>query len=123
MSFKLGDKVWDAIHYPGKEGKVHDIREIYMSIKFNGKASEYFHDGRIAMTGQIPTLSKVPYEFKLPEQPHEFQKGDPVLVRDWNTEEWLAKRFDHKTGSIFIVTDNGEWAQCIPFDFETWINQ
>ncbi len=119
--FKVGDKVWDGIHCQGEHGIVEEISD-YISVKFNGKALlQYFLDGRLAMTGKVQTLSKAPYTFQLPEQPVEFEEGDPVLVRDDEYMTWKTGRFISMSGKRFFIEHGGcqmRWNCCIPFDLE-----
>lgn len=124
-NFKVGNKVWDAIHYQGQDGKVVEANNTYLTIKFKQAALvQYFTDGRIAMSGTLPTLSKVPYTFELPEQPVEFEEGDPVLVRDKDEHIWTGSRYkckgldDHYPYETLIGSTSVSWRQCIPFDIE-----
>lgn len=124
-NFKVGDKVWDGVHYHGQEGKVIEANNTYLTIKFKQTALvQYFTDGRIAMSGTLPTLSKAPYTFEIPEQPAEFKEGDPVLVRDSEEFPWIGskfKRYDNH-GFQYVVFESSGYRiahkYCIPFDIE-----
>ena len=59
-------------------------------------------------------------------QPHydiaSFYAGMPVLVRDYNDEEWLYVQFSHmRKLAPALVFDAGchDWYQCIPFNDDT----
>lgn len=125
-NFKVGDKVWDGYRFPEIEGVVSSINKdaLYqLDISFAGNFASYTMDGRYVMDNP-PTLSKVPYTFQLPEQPHEFEEGDPVLVRDDSTDVWIGSRYkcesheaDHPH-EVLIGTTTVSWSQCIPFDID-----
>ncbi len=123
FQFKEGESVWDSFFFPGVEGavkKVVDGSNYPLQVNFTELGTRsYTHDGR--RTNSYPvTLSKVPYEFKLPEQ-QLFQKGDPVLCRDNDTSYWKTGRFEKMMGKIFVINHGkltSSWNQCIPFDLE-----
>ena len=67
--FKVGDKVWDDVLYPGLEGEVISHGPVKMMVYFDGESTlghAYWLDGRIVREAK-PTLSKVPYTFELPK--------------------------------------------------------
>lgn len=123
-TFKEGDKVYDGVHYPGKEGLARELYEdqVYVIGFSEDHQPRYFNNGaRCGINSLEPTLSKVPYTFQLPEQPHEFKEGDPVLVRDEDYCAWFGTRIFkvHKEGTFrFRSVDGVGWRQCIPFDIE-----
>ena len=55
-------------------------------------------------------------------KPHEFKKGEPVLVRDYENEWWRIALYDceDKMG-FFVKTANAvaHWNQCIPYNERT----
>jgi hypothetical protein len=67
--FKIGDKVWDDVLYPGLEGRVLSHGPVKILVYFADKSTlgnAYWPDGRIVREAK-PTLSKVPYTFELPK--------------------------------------------------------
>lgn len=63
--FKVGDKVYDQINFPDKEGKVTEIeRDVdgywYVRVEFSGDEYHYNPDGSYVLNS-TPTLSKSPY--------------------------------------------------------------
>ena len=125
-NFKVGDPVWDAIIATNKEGVVIPVTSGSQQVRVRfGEVDEmtYTSDGRWRHDF-LPTLSKVPYTFKLPEQPVEFKEGDPVLVRDDDEHVWIGSRYKRKGSSddypyeTFIGSTSVSWKQCIPFDID-----
>lgn len=124
-TFKVGDKVWDDVLYPGKNGEIVIVDDMPgpVVVKFEDQNERYYADGRYYWHCK-PTLSKVPYTFQLPEQPVEFEEGDPVLVRDYDVDNWFGARFsafnDHEEFKYKATVYNGStrWRYCIPFDIE-----
>lgn len=121
--FNVGDKVWDDVHFSGKEGIVYKIDEYLIRkivVRVGNRTLYYTHDGREMGTAK-PTLSKVPYTFELPPQPveAEFEEGELVLVRDAIGEIWRVDRFlEINESSCRYRCSRGIWEQCIKFDPE-----
>jgi hypothetical protein len=126
--FKVGMKVWDDVIFPGQEGLVEKINEgsvLSIIVSFGDDRESYTPFG--AFLGRTaPTLSVVPYEFKLPEQivPHNFKKYDRVLVRDGESKKWLLTLYQQpgKNG-CHVTLGNVLWLHCIPFDADIYENQ
>lgn len=64
--FKVGDKVYDQINFPNKEGEVTEIeRDVdgywYVRVDFSGDEYYYNTDGSYTLNS-TPTLSTKPYE-------------------------------------------------------------
>ena len=126
-NFKVGDKVYDSVRFPGTTGIVTYIDDntapVSVSVAGKDTIQKYYSDGRYFEDIE-PTLSKVPYTFQLPEQPVEFEKGDPVLVRDKDTSVWVAARFIEYANEgncrYMVIVDAfaTAWNYCIPFDLE-----
>ena len=127
--FKVGMKVWDDVHFKGQTGKVYEINEdSNMPIRalFGNQKESYTLFGS-CFKGAKPTLSVVPYDFKLPEQivRHEFKKYDPVLVRDSEALDWNIEVFSHLSRNAnmpYMTMRGSEWRFCIPFDAEVYEN-
>lgn len=120
--FKEGMKVWDDVAFPGTLGFVTTTdkdSDYSMGVNFKGTILDYTPEGRIDKTLQ-PTLSIVPYEFKLPEQimPYDFKKYDRILVRDNQDEKWYPMLFNYKSMSMYVTTNNSIFTHCIPYDEE-----
>lgn len=128
--FKVGMKVWDDVAFPGTLGFVTTTdkdSDYSMGVNFKGTILDYTPEGRIDKTLQ-PTLSVVPYEFKLPEQivQHEFKKYDRVLVRDLQSAKWdidVFKEYDPTYVTQPFCCYRFSWKYCIPFDAEVYENQ
>ena len=97
-NFKVGQKVWDAVIAPGIEGKVKNIIDDVIVVMFDYQQRTYLLSGRY-YNDFSPTLSAVPYEFKLPEQPEYFEFDELVLVRDRDCQEWLVDRYVGLSGN------------------------
>jgi len=64
--FKVGDKVYDQVNFPDKEGEVTEIqRDVdgcwYIRVEFSGDEYYYNLDGSYILNSK-PTLSTKPYE-------------------------------------------------------------
>ena len=56
-------------------------------------------------------------------KPYEFKKGEPVLVRDDNTDVWRLGAFIQFTPTVWTLVTDGirplHWKQCIPYNERT----
>lgn len=84
--FKVGDKVYDQVNFPDKEGEVTEIqRDVdgywYIRVEFSGDEYYYNLDGSYVLNSK-PTLSTKPYEveFKGFEQKVSVPTYDSVRV-------------------------------------------
>lgn len=118
-NFKVGQKVWDAVIAPGIEGVVKRIIEDVIFVMFDDQQRTYMPGGRY-YNEWSPTLSAVPYEFKLPDQPEHFEFDELVLVRDADHSVWYVRRFIKfiEGSSMPYLTDHGKWKQIRKFDAE-----
>ena len=126
-NFKVGDKVYDSVRFPGTTGIVTYIDDntapVSVSVAGKDTIQKYYSDGRYFEDIE-PTLSKVPYTFQLPEQPVEFEEGDPVLVRDSSSDVWIGSRYKCKLDDsdyeheVMVGCTTASWNHCIPFDIE-----
>lgn len=65
LDLKIGDKVYDQILFPDKEGEVIDIENHLLVIEFNGKNYHFpfKDDGTYEEENHFPVqLSKTPYQ-------------------------------------------------------------
>lgn len=129
--FKPGMAVWDRIRFPGIQGTIDSI---CLTDKYPIKVRRFFDaiaaytlDGRL-YESDLPTLSVVDYEFKLPPQviPHDFKKYDLILVRDSKEGLLELSIFDsliQEEDLRYRTVYGDHWKYCIPFDQETYENQ
>lgn len=88
--FRVGMDVYDSINYPDEKGNVIDIlnNDILenkpIMVRFNSGIEQYTVDGRINISGQIPTLSTTPYALVNFTQ-------KPLPVSEDEAARWLAK--------------------------------
>jgi hypothetical protein len=64
--FKIGQKVWDAVNFPGEEGIVkviHNNVNFPIQVNVNGIRYLYNNEGKNNSTA-IPTLKTEPYTVK-----------------------------------------------------------
>lgn len=115
--FKVGQKVWDAVIAPGIEGVVKNIIEDVIFVMFDDQQRTYYQSGRY-YNERLPTLSAVPYEFKLPDQPEHFEYDELVLVRDRDDQEWRVRRFRkfNEGYAMPYKTNTGDWYKIRKFD-------
>lgn len=116
--FKVGQSVWDDVHYPGIEGKVVEVIDgvdFPVWASFRGQEASYTNAGAWLVGGK-PCLSLIPYTFELPKQPDTFGPGELVLVRDSDDEVWRAIRVsgDNLTTEGYYT----DWKYMIKFDAE-----
>ena len=115
--FKVGQKVWDAVIAPGIEGEVKKIIDDVIVVMFDYQQRTYLLSGRY-YSEWSPTLSAIPYEFKLPDQPEHFEFDELVLVRDRDDQTWFPRRFDKYDLQSPYKTNYGSWEQIRKFDAE-----
>lgn len=88
--FRVGMEVYDSINYPDEKGNVIDImtndvlENKPIMVRFNSGIEQYTLDGRINISGQIPTLSTTPYALVNFTQ-------KPLPVSEDEAVRWLAK--------------------------------
>lgn len=88
--FRVGMEVYDSINYPDEKGNVIDImtNDILenkpIMVRFNSGIEQYTVDGRINISGQIPTLSTTPYALVNFTQ-------KPLPIKSDEAIKWLAK--------------------------------
>jgi hypothetical protein len=117
--FKVGDKVF---HYGFGWGKIDFIddepNDYPIIVVFNpGKEETFTLDGKIHLTDINPTLSFTEYSVSNFSQERPIvlpEVGELCLVRDSDTETWIAiqfKKYDKTKPSKFIDSDNCGWNQ------------
>lgn len=121
-NFKVGQKVWDAVIAPGIDGVVKRIIEDVIFVMFDDQQRTYMPGGRY-YSEWSPTLSAIPYEFKLPDQPDQpehFEFDELVLVRDMGHQEWCVRRFRkfNECSAMPYGTNAGDWIKIRKFDAE-----
>ena len=104
--FKVGQKVWDEIHFPGEEGVIQSIEgneeigiELYVS--FPSEDVEYSVNGAYIID-QTPTLKPYPYTLEFKEK-----KFEPVVGRYyyfWDDSKAVAiyDRFKQMQGNTYL---------------------
>jgi hypothetical protein len=82
--FKTGQKVWDEVNFPNKEGLVEKLDESLIYVRFNGHIYCYGLNGVYA-NNALPTLKSYPY-----------------------TVEFKEKKFEPVVGQYYYFWDNGD---------------
>jgi len=83
--FKVGQKVYDQVHYPDYEGKVFKVYDDSILVLFDGVENYYSLDGRSG--DSLPTLSTKPYRVEFPG----FEQREPTTTYDILRAEALKK--------------------------------
>ena len=105
--FEVDMKVWDDLHFPGREGKVVDIEndDTYpIRVVFdNEKQETYMLSGKCRMLDETPSLSTTPYKvvfegFSQEKPKPHIGKGQLIYIKAG--DEWRIRFFSHWYGDM-----------------------
>lgn len=94
--FKVGQKVYDQVHYPDYEGKVIKVYEDSILVIFEGVENYYSLDGRSG--DSLPTLSTKPYKVEFPG----FEQKSSVPTFE-EAQQWMMNQ---KGNTSFLGAPN-----------------
>lgn len=102
--FKVGQKVYDQVHYPDYEGKVIKIYEDSILVIFEGVENYYSLDGRSG--DSLPTLSTKPYKVEF----QGFEQESNQLIKEalvWSIERNLLDKRTTFDETIYYPKEEG----------------
>lgn len=97
--FKVGQKVYDEVNFPGKEGVIIDTNKnnkLNLLVKFDSVNYLYTLKGIYLGCNGTPTLSTKPYEIEF----QGFEQKAPTPTYE-EAEEWMKK--EYAKGSLCLM--------------------